>query len=191
MTDFAQFLFALFWYGVFILLPGGAFSVLMHFLLSLPMHRRDRALFFSTCWKPSSNAASRWNRPFSPPRKIRIAPSASPFTWWPRTSRAGTGSARRSKKFRLPPPQITAILRTGEKLGDLKRVLPACREVLRIAPDTVRSTMHYMVAILLIFAPVACMLITLLSAFVIPQFKEVAKAWIFASGRSRFRLSPQ
>ena len=46
MTDFAQFLIALFWYAVLILLPGGAFSVLMHFLLSLPMRRRDRALFF-------------------------------------------------------------------------------------------------------------------------------------------------
>ncbi len=46
MTDLAQFLFALFWYAVFILVPGGAFSVVIHFLLSLPMRRRDRALFF-------------------------------------------------------------------------------------------------------------------------------------------------
>ena len=46
MNDFGQFLLALLWYAVFILLPGGAFSVLIHFLLSLPMHRRDRALFF-------------------------------------------------------------------------------------------------------------------------------------------------
>ena len=46
MNDFSQFLFGLFWYGVLILLPGGAFSVVIHFLLSLPMRRRDRALFF-------------------------------------------------------------------------------------------------------------------------------------------------
>ena len=46
MTDFSQFLLGLFWYGVLILLPGGAFSVIIHFLLSLPMRRRDRALFF-------------------------------------------------------------------------------------------------------------------------------------------------
>jgi Flp pilus assembly protein TadB len=46
MNDFAQFLIALFWYAVFILLPGGVFSVLIHYLLSLPMRRRDRALFF-------------------------------------------------------------------------------------------------------------------------------------------------
>ena len=51
------------------------------------------------------------------------------------------------------------MIRAGEKLGDLKKVLPACREVLRVAPDTVRTTMHYMVAILLLFAPVAILLI--------------------------------
>jgi type IV pilus assembly protein PilC len=77
------------------------------------------------------------------------------------------------KEPRFLPPQVNAILKAGEKLGDLQRVLPACREVLRIAPDTVRSTTHYMVAILLIFAPVACWLITLLSLFVIPKFKDV------------------
>jgi type II secretory pathway component PulF len=71
------------------------------------------------------------------------------------------------------PPQVNAMIRAGEKLGDLKKVLPACREVLRVAPDTVRSTMHYMVAILLIFAPVACWLIAILSTFVIPKFKDV------------------
>ena len=38
MIDFAHFIIALFWYAVVILLPGGAFSVLLHFLLSLPMH---------------------------------------------------------------------------------------------------------------------------------------------------------
>ena len=47
------------------------------------------------------------------------------------------------------------------------------REVLRVAPDTARVTTHYMVAILLIFAPIACWLITLLSVFVLPKFKDV------------------
>src|SRR5487761_2286197 len=46
MTDLAQFFIALLWYAVFILVPGGVVSVLIHFLLSLPMRRRDRALFF-------------------------------------------------------------------------------------------------------------------------------------------------
>jgi type II secretory pathway component PulF len=175
MTDFAQFFIALIWYAVFILLPGGAFSVVIHFLLSLPMRRRDRALFFLDLVETVLQrgqplepailaAAENHDRAIG----VRFYMMAAHIEGGARLGEA------LEKEPRFLPPQINAILRAGEKLGDLKKVLPACREVLRIAPDTVRSTTHYMVAILLIFAPVACLLITMLSVFVVPKFKEVA-----------------
>jgi len=174
MTDFAHFLAALFWYGVFILLPGGAFSIAIHFLLSLPMRRRDRALFFLDLvdtvlqrgqpLEPAILAAAEnHDRAIG----VRFYMMAAHIEGGARLGEA------LEKEPRFLPPQINAILRAGEKLGDLKKVLPACREVLRIAPDTVRSTTHYMVAILLIFAPVACWVISLLSIFVLPKFKDV------------------
>jgi type II secretory pathway component PulF len=185
MTDFAQFIIVLFWYAVFILLPGGAFSVLLHFLLSLPMHRRDRALFFLDLLETVLQRGQ-------PVEQAILAAAenhdrAIGVHFYMVAAHIEGGDRFGEALEKVPgflPPQITAILRTGEKLGDLKKVLPACREVLRIAPDTVRSTMHYMVAILLIFAPVACWLITLLSVFVVPKFKEVAagyggKLWPF------------
>src|SRR5579863_2084114 len=46
MSDFLQFILALFCYAIWIMVPGGAIAVLLHFLLSLPMQRRDRGLFF-------------------------------------------------------------------------------------------------------------------------------------------------
>jgi type II secretory pathway component PulF len=175
MNDFAVFLFALFWYGVFILVPGGAFSVLMHYLLSLPMRRRDRALFFLDLLETVLQrgqpveqailaAAENHDRAIG----VRFFIVAAHIE-----NDARLGEALEQEP-RFLPPQVNAILRAGEKLGDLKKVLPACREVLRIAPDTVRSTTHYMVAILLIFAPVACWLITLLSIWVFPIFRQLA-----------------
>jgi type II secretory pathway component PulF len=175
MIDFLQFLIVLFWYAVFILLPGGVFSVLLHYLLSLPMHRRDRALFFldlletvlqrgQPVEQAILSAAENQDRSIG----VHFYLVAAHIEGGDRLGEA------LGKVPGFLPPQITAILRAGEKLGDLKRVLPACREVLRIAPDTVRTTMHYMVAILLIFAPIACLLISLLSVFVIPRFKDVA-----------------
>jgi type II secretory pathway component PulF len=175
MTDVALFFLGLFWYGVLILLPGGVFSVLIHFLLSLPMRRRDHALFFLDLMETVLQrgqpveqailaAAENHDRDIGVRFYIMAAHIESGLR---------LGEAL-EKEPRFLPPQISAILRAGEKLGDLKKVLPACREVLRIAPDTVRSTTYYMVAILLVFAPVACWLITLLSVFVIPKFKEVA-----------------
>jgi type II secretory pathway component PulF len=175
MTDFAHFLIALFWYAVFILLPGGAFSVLLHFLLSLPMHRRDRALFFLDLLETVLQRGQ-------PVEQAILAAAenhdrAIGVHFYMAAAHIEGGDRLGEALEKVPgflPPQITAILRTGEKLGDLKKVLPACREVLRVAPDTVRSTAHYMVAILLIFAPVACWIITLLSVFVVPRFKEIA-----------------
>ncbi|MGA3266858.1 MAG: type II secretion system F family protein [Verrucomicrobiota bacterium] len=175
MSNYWEFLAILFWYAVLILLPGAAFCVVMHLLLSLPMRRRDRALFFldlletvlqrgQPVEQAIVSAAQNRDRAIG----VRCFLVAAHIQ----------GGARLGEALeRVPtflPPQVNAMLRAGEKLGDLKKVLPACREVLRIAPDTVRTTMYYMVAILMLFAPIAVGLISLLSAFVIPRFKEVA-----------------
>ena len=174
MIDFAHFLIALFWYAVFILLPGGVFSVLIHFLLSLPMHRRDRALFFLDLLETVLQRGQPVEQAILAAAENRDRAIGVHF--YMVAAHIENGDRLGEALEKVPgflPPQITAILQTGEKLGDLKKVLPACREVLRVAPDTVRCTAHYMVAILLIFAPIACWLITLLSVFVVPKFKEV------------------
>ena len=175
MNDFAQFLIALFWYAVFILLPGGAFSVLIHYLLSLPMRRRDRALFFLDLLETVLQRGQPVEPAILAAAENRDRAIGVHFHMVAAHIEGGARLGEALEKVpRFLPPQITAILRAGEKLGDLKRVLPACREVLRVAPDTVRGTMHYMMAILLLFAPVACWIICVLSVLVIPKFKEVA-----------------
>jgi hypothetical protein len=147
--------------------------------------------FSSTCWKPCCDAASRWSRRSCPPLKTKTAPSASRFLHGGRTYRKWRPRwARRWKMCpSFLPPQVNAMLRAGEKLGDLKKVLPACREVLRIAPDTVRSTTHYMVAILLVFAPAArhphqpcCRWPSF------PNSRMSRLAWACSCGRSPFSL---
>jgi len=175
MNDFAQFLFALFWYAVFILVPGGAFSVLMHYLLSLPMRRRDRTLFFLDLMETVLQRGQPLEQAILSAAENHDRSIGVHFYLVAAHIEGGARLGEALEKVpRFLPPQITAILRAGEKLGDLKKVLPACREVLRVAPDTVRNTMHYMMAILLLFAPVACWLICMLSVLVIPKFKEVA-----------------
>ena len=175
MNTFGLFLASFLWYAFLILLPGGTFSLLLHYLLSLPMRRRDRALFFldlietvvsrgQPVEQAVLSAAENHDRSIG----VRFFMVAAHVE-----NGARLGEALQKVPSFLPP-QVNAMLRAGEKMGDFKKVLPACREVLRVAPDTVRTTMHYMVAILLIFAPVAIWLITLLSMFVMPKFKEIA-----------------
>src|ERR1035438_6417224 len=167
MNEVALFVISFIWYAAVILVPGGAFSVVLHFLLSMPMRRRDRALFFldliETVVKRGQpveqailSAAENHDRAIG----VRFFMVAAHIE-----AGARLGEAL-EKEPRFLPPQVNAMIRAGEKLGDLKKVLPACREVLRIAPDTVRSTTHYMVAILLVIAPVAIWLICMISMFI-------------------------
>jgi len=175
MTDFLQILAGLLWYTVLILVPGGAFSILMHYLLSLPMRRRDRALFFLDLLETVLQRGQPVEHAIVSAAENQDRAIGARFFLMAAYVEGGArlGEAL-EKEPRFLPPQINAILRAGEKFGDLKKVLPACREVLRVAPDTVRSTMHYMVAILMLFAPIACWIICLVSVLVLPKFKEVA-----------------
>ena len=175
MADFFQFAFAFFWYAVLILLPGGLFSLLLHFLLSLPMRRRDRALFFLDLLETVLQRGQPVEQAIVSAAKNQDRTIGARYFLVAAHVENGhrLGEALRKEPAFLPP-QVNSMLRAGEKLGDLKKVFPACREVLRVAPDTVRTTMQYMVAILLLFAPIAIWMICLLSVFVIPKFKEVA-----------------
>jgi type II secretory pathway component PulF len=175
MSNISEFISALLFYGFLILFPGFVFSLLLHFLLSLPMHRRDRALFFldlvetvvrqgQSIEQAIVSAAENHDRAMGPQYFLVAAHIENG---------AKLGEALQKAPSFLPP-QVNAMLQAGEKQGDLKKVLPACREVLRLAPDTVRTTMHYMVAILLLFAPIAICMISFISAFVIPKFRDIA-----------------
>ena len=174
MNETLTFILGLICYAVLVLVPGLAFSGLLHFLLSLPMHRRDRARFFLDLLETALDRCQPIEQAILSAAESRDRAMGVQF--YMLAAHLENGSRLGEALEKVPtflPPQVNAMLRAGEKLGDLKKVLPACREVLRIAPDTTRTTTHYMVAILLIFAPIACWLITLLSVFVLPKFKDV------------------
>ena len=189
------FLAVLVWNVVMILVPGLGFSVVLHFLLSLPMRRRDRARFFLDLLETVLDrgqpveaailSAAEFQDRAIGPRFFMVAAHIESGL------RLGGALARVP---RFLPPQITAMIRTGEQLGDLKKVLPACREVLRPAPDSVRTTMYYMVGVLLIFAPLAIGLISILSFFVIPKFSAVGSGMglpVWPLAAFVFRFTPE
>jgi type II secretory pathway component PulF len=177
MIDALQFIAALIWYAALILVPGGAFAVLLHFLLSLPMQRRDRGLFFLDIVETALNRGQALEAAVLSAAEMRDRVMGVQFYLFAAHIENGArfGEALEETPAFLPP-QVNAILRAGEKMGNIKRVLPACREVLRVPPDPVRSTMHYMVTILLLFAVISSLMIWLVATFVFPRFKEVATA---------------
>ena len=162
-------------FALLVMLPVLGFSLVLDVLLSLPMRRRDRARFFLDLLEtvlqrgqpvePAILSAAE-----NPDRSIGMG-------FFMVAAHIENGARLGEALARVPaflPPQVSEMIRSGEKLGDLKKVLPACREVLRVPADAVRTTMHYVVAILLLAAPIVIGLIFILLTFVVPKFKEVA-----------------
>jgi type II secretory pathway component PulF len=71
------------------------------------------------------------------------------------------------------PAQLAAMLRVGLKLGDLAKILPACRKLSRDAVSQTRGAINYLVAVAFIGFPVNLIIFGLLQIYVLPQFISV------------------
>lgn len=76
---------------------------------------------------------------------------------------------------RYMPAQITAMLKAGEKLGDIGKVLPACRHLVKDSLALTRHAIHYLLIAVFITTPVAVAILTILQIFVLPQFEAVIR----------------
>jgi type IV pilus assembly protein PilC len=76
---------------------------------------------------------------------------------------------------RLLPPQILAMLAVGAEVGDVRRVLPACRQSLRDALSQTRGALNYLAVLILIILPITPLLTVILSIFVLPKFEQISR----------------
>jgi type II secretory pathway component PulF len=159
-------------YIVIFVLPLAALAALLHVLLSVPLRRRERARFFLDLLE----TALAGGRPVEPTLAAMAESRDRSMGVRFHLLAAHLGNGRRlgdalEEVPRLLPPQISAILRVGEKLGDLRRVLPACREVLNAGTGGMQSAMHYLLVLVLVFSPVAVFLMTLMTLKIAPSFR--------------------
>jgi hypothetical protein len=71
----------------------------------------------------------------------------------------------------LLPPQMLAMLKVGESLGDFRRVLPGCRDLLEDGISQSRALINYQVAFAFILNPVIIVMTAFISARVAPVFR--------------------
>ena len=129
---------------------------LLHFLLTLPMRRAERARLFLDL----IDTAVKDGRPVeetliavSHSRARALGARFHAVAAWLEQG-VGLGEAL-ERVPRFVPPQIAAMLRAGQKLGDLSRVLPACRQLLTDAPVETRTVVPYVFMITMATLPIA------------------------------------
>lgn len=161
-----------------VVLVGGLLYVL-YFLLTLPLRRRERArlaldlleLGLKQGRSPEAailGAASSRDRSLG----ARFHLLAAYLEQGLRLSEA------LERVPRLLPPQIQAMLRTGERIGDVAKVLPACREFLKDGDSPVRSALNYVIVVTFAITPACILVPTMIQIKVLPKFMEVFNGMI-------------
>jgi type II secretory pathway component PulF len=95
-------------------------------------------------------------------------------------------SAALQRVSRLLPAQIVAMLNTGERIGDIKKVLPACRRLTGDGVSQVRGALNYVLILGLVVSPTALVLAAMLNLLVVPKFKEVFEGMLESSSLPAF-----
>jgi type II secretory pathway component PulF len=162
---------------LFLVFAGGILGSisLIHLLLTLPMRRAERARLFLDLLEGALNRGQAIEEMILSVAASHDRAVGVRFHLLAAQIESGLrfgGALEKSPRFL--PPQISAMLRAGEKLGDLRRVLPACREILRERPAGVRSAVHYMILVVLLFSPAFVATVTMEMTFVVPRFRAVA-----------------
>ena len=75
----------------------------------------------------------------------------------------------------LVPPQVAAMLKAGLELGDLRKVLPGCRRLLRDGAAQVSHAHHYLMAVAFVTSPTWVAIFWLLCVFVLPKLEQIAQ----------------
>lgn len=80
---------------------------------------------------------------------------------------------------RMLPPQVVKMLKAGEQIGDLRKVLPACRQLLNDAQSQTTGAMNYLMVFLAYFiTPAAVILMGAVEIYVLPQFLAVSEGFL-------------
>jgi len=152
----------------------GGLLFLIHFLLTLPMRRAERARLFLDL----IDSVHQQGRPLEE-TLISASLSGDPSlglrfhllaAWLERNLRLSDALA---KVPRFLPPQVTAMLLAGEKIGDLRKMLPACRQLLKDALSQTRGAINYLVILTFVITPLGLFIFRAIEVLVMPKFKEI------------------
>lgn len=148
---------------------------LAHFFLTLPMRRAERARLFLDVIE---NGLQHGRTPeqtileVAASRDVSMGVRFHILAAWIEQNVPLVDALAQVPRFLSP--QIVAILKAGAKIGDIRKVFPAARQLLRDAVSQTRSAINYLFIITFVITPASIWLIWVLDIFVFPKFQEIA-----------------
>jgi type II secretory pathway component PulF len=146
---------------------------LFYFLLTLPLRRNERARLFLDLLELGLKEGR------TPELAIADAASSADRSLGARfhllAAYLGQGlrlSQALEKTPRLLPPQLRMMLKTGERIGDISKVLPACRKFLQDGISQVRGAHNYLILVAFAITPVMIWIPLVFRLKVLPSFMQ-------------------
>jgi type II secretory pathway component PulF len=163
---FVAFLFSLF--------LSAAFLYPVYFLLTLPMRRNERARLFLDLLELGLKEGRTPEQAIIEAASSRDHELGVRFHLLAAELRTGMRLDRALQEVpRLLPPQTAAMLIAGARLGDISKVLPACRQRLQDGVSNVRGALNYLVLAAFFLTPLSIMVPIVFRIKVMPQFRAV------------------
>jgi type IV pilus assembly protein PilC len=166
-------------YVLVVFVPVTAGLYLIYFLLTLPMRRTERARLFLDLLELGLKQGR------APEVAIAGAASSGDRSLGRRfhhlAAHLNQGMQLSQALERVPrllPPQLTAMLKAGERIGDLAQVLPACRRLLHDSVSQVRGALNYVVLVTGVITPFSLVIPLLLRVKVLPAFQQVFEGMV-------------
>src|SRR5580658_7513516 len=174
----------LFWPSMFWLMiwfaPLFVFSIGLYWIFTLPLRRQERARFFLDLLEtgfcqghsPEATIAS-----ISATQDRSVGVRFHLLALHLQSGLAFTDALEKVPS--LASPQVMAILRVGEKLGDVRKVFPVCRGMLKDAHSQTRNAVNYLLLLALVGAPIVPLMLMTMRDVIMPKFQEVTEPFGF------------
>jgi type II secretory pathway component PulF len=161
-------------YVVVGVVPAVGAIYLLYFLLTLPMRRNERARIFLDSLELGLRQGKTAEDSIIAVSASRDRSFGARFYLLAENLRAGKRFSEALRQVpRLLPPQVAAMLHAGERIGDITKVLPACRQVLKDGVSQVRGALNYVILIVFVASPALVLIPLMFSVYVLPKYREI------------------
>lgn len=161
-------------YVCLVLVPICVLLYIIYFLLTLPLRRKERTRIFLDLLELGLAEGLSPEQALAISGAQPIRPLGQRFNRFANSLGSGL---RLSQALDLTPnvvpPPIAAMLRAGERMGDVRKVLPACRVHLNGPVSQVRAAINYLVLIAFVVNPVAIVIPLVIATRVLPKFQMI------------------
>jgi type IV pilus assembly protein PilC len=153
----------------------GGILFLIHFLLTLPMRRAEQARLFLELIESALKRGQPIEEAIVSVSQSREKTFGVRFHMLAACLEEGLRfNEALAKVPRLLPPQVLAMLKVGQQIGDVRKVLPACRQLLKDAVSQTRGAINYVVILVFVITPAGFLIFSHMMINVMPRFLEVS-----------------